>query len=259
MDDNKALRVPEYSTLSEDRLADPTDTEFAHALQERALTVANDLYDPDAYTVVDLPHEERVRREIAYLQRRSFAEWYFGTVTPARQISMLPDSEVVLKLRLARQIADEIRHHDVFAAGVKRRGGEWRVQRYQLPPNLRKMLEAQVNGMTAAELAAANQYTGEVVLSVQDREEGNVLRVVAAVDIMADIENIEADEPAHIAIGRDLVRRYARDIAARRQMVVAQETFLAALIGQHTTELESLGLQRVRPLPEFSPGLPWRT
>lgn len=249
------LQIGKLSVHSDTDLGRPTEAEFAELLHQRAIDVGNAVYDPDAYEVLDLTPEERIQREIRYLSRRAFAEWFFGTVTPARQISLLPDDDVLLKLRLARQIADEVRHHDVFAAGVRRRRGEWRVQRYEPPTHLKSMLLAQVQGSSAAELAAANQYSGEVVLSVQDRDEGNVLRLVASDDIMDDIEDIEGDEPAHIAIGRDLVRRYAVDLDERRAMARSQEFFLEALIAQHVNELESLGLQRIGALPVFlAPG-----
>ncbi|MER5770629.1 hypothetical protein [Streptomyces sp. NPDC001985] len=256
MDEGASLSLPQLSALEDSRLGEPSDTDFADTLYDRAMAIANDLYDPDAYALLGVPPEERIEREIAYLRRRSFGEWYFGAVTPARQITLLPDSEVLLKLRLTQQIVEETRHYEIFAAAVKRRNGEWRLQRYSVPSHLREMLSTQVSSASAAELAAANQYSGEVVLSVHDRQEKNVLRLVTSPDIMKDIETIEADEPAHIAIGRDLVRMYAGDIRERRAMARAQEDFLMALSRQHVAELEALGLQRLRGLPVFAPATP---
>jgi hypothetical protein len=248
-----AWHFESYSRWDDSRLGALSQGEFCDLLHQRALDVADDIYDLSAYRRVELGAQERVRNEIAYLQRRAWAEWFFGTVTPARQIALLPAGDVTMKLRLARQIKDEVRHHDVFVQGIKRRKGEWRVQRYQVPQNLGEMLTAQIEKISAYELAAANQYSGEVVLSVQDRHEGNILREIASSDIMRDIEDIETDEPAHIAIGRDLVKMYATSVERMRAMAKAQETFLNALAKQHVVELEALGVRRGREIPQFEP------
>lgn len=245
--------IDRISGWDDSRLGSANRKDFAELLYQRALAVAEELYDPAAYQLVPLEPGEYRARLAFYLRRRSWAEWYFGTVTPARQITMLPEDEVEMRLRLARQIKDEVRHHDVFARQVKRLNAEWRVTRFPAPPSLMRMHATQSAAPSAAELAAANQYSGEVVLSVQDRTEGNVLRLLLDEPAMAALEDIESDEPAHIAIGRDLVRASATEPRQRRRMAAAQERFLVALIEQHVAEIESLGARRIRALPEFEP------
>ena len=249
--DHGGLRAIRYSDWDDDRLGQYDPRDFADLLHRRALDIAEDVYHPGNYEMVELDPAVYRERLTFYLRRRAWGECYFGTLTPARQITLLGDDEIAMKLRLARQINDEVRHHDVFADEVKRLGGEWRITNFPAPKPLLRMYGVQLEQSSAAELAAANQYSGEIVLSVQDREEDNVLRLLLDERIMAVLEDIEADEPAHIAIGRDLVRRYARTPSEMRAMAAAQELFLEAQITQHVSELETLGCRRVRAAPAF--------
>jgi hypothetical protein len=240
------LVLPKYSNWSDEQLGALDAKSFTALLHERALCVAKDIYNPDHYTLIDLDRDEYEHRLVFYLRRRAWAEWYFGTVTPARQIVLLPAEDVDLKLRLARQIKDEVRHHDVFCAEVRRHRGEWRVGRFPAPPGLLEMHQQQFVTTTAAELAAANQYSGEIVLLVQGNVNDNILRMLVDEPTIAAIEDIEADEPAHVAIGRDLVRLHATTPVKRRQLADAQERFLMAQVTQHTADIEGLGATRVR-------------
>jgi hypothetical protein len=240
-----------YSTWSDDELNATEPRDFANLLHQRALAVGNDLYDPDAYELFELESGCYRDRLTFYLRRRSWGEWYFGVGTPARQITLLGPREVGLKLRLSRQIVDEVRHHDVFSNLVRARRGQWRLTSFVPPHALLRMHSEQLSTHSAAELAAANQYSGEIVLSVQSRTEENVLRMLLDEPTIEAIEDIEADEPAHIAIGRDLIQKHALSPDLRRRMADAQERFLEALISQHSSEIEMLGATRVRPLPYF--------
>jgi hypothetical protein len=250
--DEGVLYVPEMSKWSDDQLGRLTSAEFAQLLHERAVAIAEDLYSSAAYKLVGLEPQLYRERLIFYQRRRAWAEWYFGTVTPARQIALLPDTEIDLKLRLARQIRDEVRHYDAFTGQVRRQGGEARLKLFPAPTALLEMHDVQLVSESAAELAAANQYSGEIVLAVHARQDGNVLASLLDPETMAVIVDIERDEPAHIAIGRDLVRKYALEPGHRRRIAEAQERFLRGLCKQHCWEIESLGAERVRPLPSFS-------
>jgi hypothetical protein len=116
------------------------------------------------------------------------------------------------------------------------------------------MRTKQVECEVAAELAAANQYSGEIVLLLHSREERNILRRLLDEEIMAAIVRIGMDEPKHVAIGRDLVVRMAETPEQRRRIAVAQERFLRAQIAQHAAEIQMLGARRIRPLPDFAAG-----
>ncbi|MBO2454947.1 hypothetical protein J4573_48225 [Actinomadura barringtoniae] len=249
--DHGGLRAARFSDWDDDRLGECDPREFADLLHRRALDIAEDVYHAGNYEMAELDPAVYRERLTFYLRRRAWGECYFGTLTPARQITLLGADEAAMKLRLARQIKDEVRHHDVFAYEVKRLGGEWRIAHFPAPRTLLRMYEVQLARSSAAELAAANQYSGEIVLSVQDREEDNVLRMLLDERIMTALEDIEADEPAHIAIGRDLVRQYARTPGEMRAMAAAQELFLEAQIAQHVSEIQALGCRRVRAAPVF--------
>ena len=245
--------LPLLSTLQDDELAVGTASDFADRLHARAWNYALSLYDPVCWEKLPWDDSEQYRQRLVfYLRRRSWAEWYFGTVTPARQILLLGGGQSALALRIARQIQDEVRHHDAFAAGARKLGGEWRVECFPEPPNLLEMRDAQVAARSAGELAAANQLAGEVVLMIHGQESGNVLRTLVPDDVQELMEDVETDEPAHIELGRELVIACAQEPEQRRRMAQAQERFLNALGRQHTAELEQLGALRTQRLPEFA-------
>lgn len=247
----EGLALPQISEWPDERLLQDTPKRFTERLFKRALAVANDIYDPQAYDTVDLDQDTYRRRLSFYLERRAWAEWYFGVETPGRQILMLPEDAIAVKLALADQIADETRHHRIFkhwARTVGRNHG----QPFNPPEGLLQMHAAQEGRLTAEELAAANQFSGEISLQVQARSDRNILRALLEEDLMEAIEEIEEDEPAHIAIGRALVLRGATRLPLRRRMARIQEQFLAALANQHATEIQMLGCLRSRRLPQYS-------
>ncbi len=234
--------------------------EFCDVLHARALAVGEDLYEARAYRVVLPEPPERGAALAFYLRRRAWAEWHFGVETPARQITLLPPEAVDLKVKLAWQIHDELRHHRIFSEEARRRGGHWSLSDFPAPPHLLRMHSEQAKRTTAPEIAAANQFSGEIVLLVTSQGENNVLREVVDERVMAAIEDIETDEPGHIALGRELVARQAELPQARPALFDIQEKFLAALVLQHGAELALLGAERIRPLPGFvaqvAPGQP---
>lgn len=222
---------------------------FVVRLQRRAHRIADDLYDPEAYEIAPPAPEELAGALIRYLLRRAWAEWYFGVTTPARQLLLVPAGAFALRMRLARQIADEIAHHDRFLEAAVSAGGPGTLDGFVAPPDLVAMYEVQLASATAGELGAANQLGGEIVLLAQARRERSVLRRVLPAWVMAVIERIEQDEPAHVAAGRALVVAAAGSLEHRRGMWSAQARFLAALIRQHLAELATLGARRVRAAP----------
>jgi len=246
-----ATVIPHFSRWDDGRLGARSPGEFVELMYERALTIGKDIYDSTAYELVELDPDYYEERLVFYLRRRAWAEWYFGTVTPARQIVLLPDELAELKLRLARQIADEVRHHDVFCREIRRRGGRHRLTDFTAPPALLRMKQEQLGMDFAAELAAGNQFSGEIVLSVHSREDRNILRLVLDERTMEAIVVIGRDEPMHIANGRELILKCSESPQQRRQIAAAQERFLQALMDQHVAEVEMLGSRRIRPLPIF--------
>ena len=57
---------------------------------------------------------------IPVLQSWMWKEYWLGVPPPAKQITLLPDQDVNIKLRLTRQILEEYKHYQIFARRVKR-------------------------------------------------------------------------------------------------------------------------------------------
>ena len=142
--------------------------DFSRKLYHRAKNVGDDLYDSSHYEFLEMEPELYRENLINYMRRRAWSEWYFGTVSPARQITLLSEDQIDLKLRIARQIRDEMRHFDVFAAQLRRYGSEPRINEFVLPEILVEMQKVQMEMKTASEIAATNQFAGEVNVGSSD-------------------------------------------------------------------------------------------
>lgn len=245
------LAVPKYSEWDEKRLMALSDNEYMQALYHRAKDVGDDLYDSNGYEFIEIEPEVYKGHLITYMRRRAWSEWYFGTVAQAREITLLPEDQVTLKLRLARQIQDEMRHYDVFAQQLKRYGAEPRIHEFELPPILVQMQKVQTDAKTAPEIAAANQFAGEIVLSSMTDLPTSIFKRLFDKELMDAIYDIEADEPPHIANGKELILLACGTFEERRNLAVAQEKYLGYMMQLHVTEIIKLGCKRVKPLPVF--------
>lgn len=245
------LRKPSYSKWDEKRLMESTPNDFMALLYHRAKTIGDDLYDWRGYEFLELAPEVYRENLILYMRRRAWSEWYFGTVAQAREITLLPESETILKLRLARQIQDEMRHYDVFAAQLRRYGSEPRIAEFELPPILVEMKRIQTEAKTPGEIAAANQFAGEIILSSMTDLETSIFKRLFDKELMDAIEDIERDEPPHIANGRDLILRESGTFEQRQRLAAAQENYLGHMMQLHVTEIVKLGCRRLKPLPVF--------
>lgn len=248
---DKPLVVPAYSRWSDQQLMKFPTNDFMQKLYHRAKDIGDDLYDSRTYEFLTLDPETYRTNLILYMRRRAWSEWYFGTVAQAREITLLPENEVNLKLRLARQIQDEMRHYDIFAQQLRRFGAEPRIAEFELPPILKEMQRVQLEAETAPEIAAANQFAGEIVLSSMVDLETSIFKRLFDKELMDAIYDIERDEPPHIANGRDLILLGCGTAPQRRSLAVAQEEYLNYMMQLHVTEIVKLGCRRVKPLPVF--------
>jgi hypothetical protein len=220
-------------------------------LYHRAKDIGDDLYDSRTYEFFTLAPEIYQENLVLYMRRRAWSEWYFGTVAQAREITLLPENQVNLKLRLARQIQDEMRHYDVFTQQLRRFGSEPRIAEFELPPILVQMQKVQTEAKTASEIAAANQFAGEIVLSSMTDLETSIFKRLFDKELMDAIYDIEKDEPPHIANGKDLILLECETADQRRRLALAQEKYLGFMMQLHVTEIVKLGCRRMRPLPVF--------
>ena len=245
------LVEPAYSKFEEKQLMQWTPNEFMQKLYHRAKNIGDDLYDDRGYEFLTLEPEVYKEALVQYMRRRAWSEWYFGTVAQAREITLLPSDQVNLKLKLARQIQDEMRHYDVFAQQLRRYGAEPRIEEFELPPILVQMQKVQMEAETASEIAAANQFAGEVVLSSMTDLPTSIFKRLFDEEPMNAIYDIEKDEPPHIANGRDLILLECGTYEQRRKLAEAQEKYLGYMMQLHVTEIVKLGCKRVKPLPVF--------
>lgn len=245
------LSVPAYSKWDAGKIMQFSANEYMQKLYHRAKDIGDDLYDDRGYEFITLEPEAYKEALVQYMRRRAWSEWYFGTVAQAREITLLPEEQVNLKLRLARQIQDEMRHYDVFAQQLRRYNAEPRISEFVLPPILIQMQKVQVEAESASEIAAANQFAGEIVLSSMTDLETSIFKRLFDKELMDAIYDIEKDEPPHIANGRDLILLSCETYEQRHKLAVAQEKYLGYMMQLHVTEIVKLGCRRVKPLPVF--------
>ncbi len=245
------LIVPSFSKWNDVEIMKFSPNEFMQALYHRAKDIGDNLYDSRKYEFITLEPEVYRDALITYMRRRAWSEWYFGTVSQAREIMLLADDHVDLKLRLARQIRDEIRHYDVFAQQLRRFGSEPRISEFKLPEVLIQMQKIQLEVETASEIAATNQFAGEIVLSSMTDLETSIFKILFDKELMDAVIDIENDEPPHIANGRDLILMFCDTSEHRKRLAVAQEKYLKAMMQLHFTEIVKLGCRRISPLPVF--------
>jgi hypothetical protein len=247
----KPLTLPSYSNWNYTKIMEFSSNEFMQVLYHRAKNIGDDLYDSRKYEFIKLEPEVYKDALVTYMRRRAWSEWYFGTVSQAREIILLPDDQVDLKLRLARQIRDEIRHYDVFAQQLRRFGSEPRISEFKLPEVLVQMQKIQMEAETASEIAATNQFAGEIVLSSMTDLKTSIFKILFDEELMNAVIDIENDEPPHIANGRDLILMFCDTFEHRKRLAVAQEKYLKAMMELHFSEIVKLGCRRVSPLPIF--------
>lgn len=248
---DNTLTLPLYSQWSDDDLIKFSTREFIDLLYKRALSAGEDIYDSNKYEIIDLDDNVKIENSIFYLGRRAWAEWYFGVETPARQLVLLQDEFVDIKLKLGQQIVDEVRHYKVFSDEILRRGREWHLDAFRPPPAAKQMYAEILATESPTELAAANQYTGEIILMVASRENNNIFRKVLESALMSAIDDVERDEPSHISVGYDILLRTIDSIEMRRKVADAQERMCRALISQHVSEIQRMGSRRIISSPSF--------
>jgi hypothetical protein len=248
----ESLTVPAYSKWDETRLMAFTDNEYMQKLYHRAKDIGDDLYDWNTYEFIEMDPEVYKANLITYMRRRAWSEWYFGTVAQAREITLLPEDQVELRLRLARQIQDEMRHYDVFAQQLRRYGSEPRIHEFELPPILVQMQKVQMDAKSAPEIAAANQFAGEIVLSSMVDLPTSIFKRLFDKELMDAVYDIEKDEPPHIANGKDLILLACKTFEDRKTLADTQERYLSAMMQLHVTEIVKLGCKRLKTLPVFN-------
>ena len=61
-------------------------------------------------------------RTIGLLKSQMYREYYLGVLPPSKQLIMIPDSEVELKVLITRQLCEEFLHYRVLSERLEEMG-----------------------------------------------------------------------------------------------------------------------------------------
>src|SRR5690606_27825666 len=110
--------LPNMRDLSDEELMSYTGAEFTEALIERALIVGRDMFDRRRYSIREFEEEEYRKRLVEWNHRHAWIEWWLGVPPPSKQLIVLPDEDTPIKIRIAQQVIDEVKHQRVFSKRV---------------------------------------------------------------------------------------------------------------------------------------------
>lgn len=248
--------IPDYLSLSDEELMSWSGLEFAERLIERAQTLGADLLARRHYEITPLKGEAYHTQLTEFCKRHAWMEWWLGVTPPSKQIVLLegnPD-DMGLRLRLAQQVIDEVKHQRVFTRWVSELGGDTRLEAYSPEPFAWELYWATYNFDTALEIAASLQCTGEPILFLHlcgklDPKE-SISSQLLPEDLRKDMANeVIIEEPRHVQNGRILISKYANTPAARRLALETQNRKMRAWIKTALAEYELFGARRIAPLP----------
>lgn len=212
----------------------------------------------------DAPRPLQGEALLSLLRANVWREYMLGCQGPAKLMILLPDEHVDLKYLLTHQVADELRHSNVFAARVTALGGEGRITHYTPNEEDWQLFYATVHFDDPAELVTSLNCTGEVVLqqsliriaerkggrpAIVDDETADVIEAemiydededsdqlgsVVDAETAAELErDVIPDEGRHVKIGRLVLERFATTDEVRERCRAIQDRKFAALDAAH--------------------------
>lgn len=224
-------------------------SQFAKQLVRRSYELAQDLVDT---IYAKIPEPLTGTALVEFLQTHMWREYMIGCHCPAKEMTMLPDSDLDLKMLLASHMVDEYKHYNVFARRARAHGGHGRVLQHQATPEDWALYHATIDYDDIVEIAASVHCSGEVVVQTafiqmcepldgkpklppseievirgeilddQSYRMGAVVDDRTALDLM---EDVIPDEGRHVRIGRLILERYAttEDAQQRAEGVVRRK------------------------------------
>src|SRR5688572_5325825 len=114
------LVLPDYAGMSDDELMKMSNAEFAQKILEKAAMFGTDVMDRSKYRIEKFDDEEKRQRLIQWNQKHAWLEWWLGVAPPSKQLVMLSEDDMPIKILLAQQIVDEVKHQRVFTKRVAR-------------------------------------------------------------------------------------------------------------------------------------------
>lgn len=253
------VELPKYEEMSDAELMAWTPEEFTQKLIRRAEMFGEAFFHKDGWRTIELDAETKTKGLLEFSARLAWREFYNGVHPPSKQIVMLEsDPETIgIRIRLAQQIIDEVQHQRVWSQWAKHYGGSARLQDYEMSPEVIKQFQLTSNYDDPAEIALALQCTGEPILVFLFgygtlKPEESITYAILPEDLRSDIEkSVVADEPRHIAVGRDIMIKHCGDAKKRRHLLQLQSAKLENTIKIMSRDMELLGAERIAPFPKI--------
>ena len=240
--------LPNWHEWSDEELMQWDNREFAERFVERARTWALDVTDPKKYELRPMSDEEKHEVLVKWNQTHAWLEWWLGVPPPAKQLTMLGNEDFPIKLLLAQQIIDEVKHQRALTKRVVALGGNPRLDIF-VPRDADAASQKATFKEDVLDIAAALQCTGEVVLNENMKPESILFRLLDDETANTVLAELAPEEPRHIKIGIDLFTKYAGTPEIRRRLVRVQNDKLTALYGRYLADFSMLGAVRLEPQP----------
>lgn len=251
-----AYELPKYHELSDAELGQWSPEEFADRLLERSFTLGEQLLHKDGWEIVDMDEETKRKGLAQYCIRLAWLEYWNGVNPPAKQIVMMEKNkdDIGLCMRLSQQIIDEVNHQRIWSSWVKIYGGNPKIQEYEVDEDVYRMYRATFDFDDPAKIAATLQCTGEAILSYhlggKMDPKDSISYQLFPEDLREDIaKRVVAEEPRHIAVGRDIIIKYGGDVKKRRELLHIQINKMKAWLPKAVEDLRLIGAERKKPLP----------
>lgn len=145
-------------------------------------------------------------RTLGLLKSQMYREYYLGVLPPSKQLIMIPDSEVELKVLITRQLCEEFLHYRVLSERLEEMGANGSLSAYEPLPQDLDMYRLTFEYQTPWEIAASLQVFGETILITSQKWMIDVVDERSA-KIMQD--EILVHEGTHVRNGRLVLERYA--------------------------------------------------
>ena len=176
--------------------------DFAKKMIQRAEEFAAIMQDNVYQDRTSLSEE----RTLGLLKSQMYREYYLGVLPPSKQLIMIPDSEVELKVLITRQLCEEFLHYRVLSERLEEMGANGSLSAYEPLPQDLDMYRLTFEYQTPWEIAASLQVFGETILITSQKWMIDVVDERSA-KIMQD--EILVHEGTHVRNGRLVLERYA--------------------------------------------------
>ncbi|MCL7748537.1 hypothetical protein [Halalkalibacter alkaliphilus] len=252
-----AVELPKLQKLSDQELMAWTPKEFVEKIIGKSEMFAEIFFHKEHWETFELDEQTRKDNLVEFCARLAWREFYNGVHPPSKQIVMLEKNpeDIGIRIRLAQQIIDEVQHQRTWGRWCKHYGGSPRLQDYDVSPEVIKQFQLTNDYDDPAEIAVNLQLTGEPILVYLFgfgtlKPDESITYSLLPTELLKDIEkSVVADEPRHIAVGKEIMKKYCGDAKKRRNILELQCTRLENTIKIMMKDLELLGAKRVGQLP----------